>query len=322
MRGRDEVMGRPPDSLTLVFKELPSDRAITLHNENRVYCGSILTPETTTKEHVIGRKFVPTGKLRGQWNLIVRACEPCNGHKSDLEDDISAITMQPDLAGKHSHDDEIVKKEARRKARGAFSRRTNKSVENSRENISVEVPFGDATFTFNLVSPPQIDEARVFELARLQLVAFFYLLTYDPETKRGRYWRGGFFPVMTVRLGDWGNEVMRGFADSVVAWEPHVFADGADGFFKAIVRRHPSADCWSWAIEWNRTTRTIGFFGDQSTAETVGNYLPALKMKRMAEGPGREVRFRTEVPLQDDEDRLFFWEEDANSVGRFRTDDC
>ena len=42
---------------------------------------------------MIGRRFVPKGKLNNQWNLIVRVCIKCNNKKSDLEDDISAISM-------------------------------------------------------------------------------------------------------------------------------------------------------------------------------------------------------------------------------------
>jgi hypothetical protein len=49
-------------------------------------------------------KFVPKGTLENQWNLILNACRNCNGRKADLENDISAITMQPDVLGKHFGD--------------------------------------------------------------------------------------------------------------------------------------------------------------------------------------------------------------------------
>src|SRR5438067_12808695 len=77
----------------------PHNRAIVLKNETCVYCGSELTAGNCTKEHVIGRKFVPKGKLHEEWNLIVRACTSCNHTKSDLEDDISAISLPPDACG-------------------------------------------------------------------------------------------------------------------------------------------------------------------------------------------------------------------------------
>lgn len=82
------------------------------------YCGTPLAPfGGGEQEHVIGRRFVPKGTLSGQWNLIVKACPTCNDHKADLEDDISAITMQPDGLGRFPDDDERLHTEAVRKAR-------------------------------------------------------------------------------------------------------------------------------------------------------------------------------------------------------------
>jgi hypothetical protein len=60
-----------------------------LDNVTCPYCGTALTSKTRTKEHVIGRRFVPVGSLDREWNLILQACGPCNRHKADLEDDIS-----------------------------------------------------------------------------------------------------------------------------------------------------------------------------------------------------------------------------------------
>jgi hypothetical protein len=88
-----------------VLKSLPPNKAILLDNETCVYCGIELSPEIDTEEHVVGRKFVPKGKLDGEWNLIVHACRACNRKKAELEDDISAITMQPDTLGAHAIDD-------------------------------------------------------------------------------------------------------------------------------------------------------------------------------------------------------------------------
>ena len=57
---------------------------IRLNNISCPYCGVMLTCETTDKEHVIGRRFVPKGKLNGNWNLVVNACRTCSGIKADL----------------------------------------------------------------------------------------------------------------------------------------------------------------------------------------------------------------------------------------------
>ena len=169
-------MTKPGKDLT----ELPASAAVLLNNETCVYCGSVLTAEIRTKEDVIGRRFVPKGKLDGQWNLIVQVCGACKQIKSDLEDDLSAISMQPDVFGRHGRDDDDVAAEARRKARGAFSRRTKKLVGDSQEELTVKMPLGGgAEITFNMTAPPQADRTRTFELARLHLMGFFYWITFN-----------------------------------------------------------------------------------------------------------------------------------------------
>ena len=151
------------------------NRAVQLDNETCVYCATVLASTICTKEHVTARRFVPKGKLGGEWNLIVNACQRCNGAKADLENDISAITLRPDAWGRFAHDDVEVMKDATRKSRHAVSRRTKKAVKDSHEEFSIKVPFGPgAMLTFNMTAPPQVDDGRVFELARLQLVAVFY----------------------------------------------------------------------------------------------------------------------------------------------------
>jgi hypothetical protein len=178
------------------LKKLPGHAPIRLDNETCVYCGTVLDVSTRTKEHVVGRRFVPKGNLNKQWNLIVWACRSCNGLKSDFENDLSAISMQPDV---FRHADDSLVAEASRKAQNAFSRRTGKLVKESQERLTIKVPFGaGAEFTFDLTAPPQADSYRVFDLARLQLIAFFYWVTFNPATRRGagfgwaasiRYWR-------------------------------------------------------------------------------------------------------------------------------------
>jgi hypothetical protein len=112
-------------------------KAILLRNRNCVYCGVDLNKDTgSTREHVIGRRFVRKGSLSSQWNLIVRACELCNRTKSDLEDEISAISMQPDLFGQFPSEDERLKFASSRKADRSFSRRTKKRIGDSKETLN------------------------------------------------------------------------------------------------------------------------------------------------------------------------------------------
>lgn len=290
------------------LKILPGNVPILLYNETCVYCGVSLTPENDTKEHVIGRRFVPRGKFDGQWNLIVRACNLCNGKKSDLEDDISAITMQTDGLSKHVIEDDILKQEAERKAANSISRRTGKAVCDSSEKIKIKMPLGpDVKVTFNLSSPPQIQDERVYELARMQLAGFFYWITYDHRIKKGGFWLGLFFALLHSPRSDWGNPVHRHFMESVLNWEPRVLAIGADGFFKTAIRRNPEALCWSWALEWNQNYRVIGFFGEDAPVRSVLTNFPTLKTSTIAQGSNEFTSFRTETPLKESDDCMFEW---------------
>lgn len=286
--------------------EHPLDKPILLDNETCVYCGKALGQDAT-KEHVIGRRFVPKGKLDRQWNLIVRACVDCNNAKSTLENDLSAITMHPDAWGRHASDDESLIIDATRKARRSISMRTGRPVKDSAEKLAVKMPLAPgATFTFTFFAPPQVDSKRLFELARLQLVAFFYWLTYDRSSKRGGYWLGGFHPLMESIRSDWGNTINKSFMETVAAWEPRLLANGADGYFKVSIRRHPKAVCWSWALEWNKKYRIIGFFGERGPAEELVKTFPPLPITSIAEAPNRWTRCRSDMPL-DEEDKLFVW---------------
>ena len=283
------------------MNEIPGNIAIRLNNDTCVYCGTVLTQDMS-KEHVIGRRFVPKGKLQGSWNLIVKACKPCNGKKSDLEDDISAITMQPDAYGRHGHDDEATASEAERKAQSSYSRYTKKTVKDSQENKTVEMPFGQVgTASFNFLAPPQVEPERLFGLARFQLMGFFYWITFDTSSRRGGFWPGGFFPGPAVPRSDWGNPVHRAFMDAVVQWEPRVLACTADGFYKIAMRRYPDADCWSWALEWNKSLRLVGFFGDAQAAQGIASRFPKLEFHTVTQG----WSLRRETPLDESEDRLF-----------------
>lgn len=117
------------------------NRAIVLKNRTCVYCGTYFDGTDHTKEHVIGRRFVPKGKLHDQWNLIVRACMSCNSRKANLEDDISAISMHPDAWGRCADANNDLTTSAYRKAAKSISRKTGKLVGESVEKLSAKIPF-------------------------------------------------------------------------------------------------------------------------------------------------------------------------------------
>ena len=295
------------------LKDLPSDRVIRLTNVSCPYCGVELANEKTDKEHVIARKFVPKGKLHASWNLIVNSCERCNRIKADLEDDISAITMQPDALGRFGHADPTAEAVAIRKAEKSSSRLTHKPVKDSHVQTKLTTRFGqNASVSFGFVAPPQLDSVRAFDLARFQLMAFFYWMTYQTEDKRGYWWPGGFHPILQTNRTDWGNPLIRAFADAVVSWEPRVFGSTADGFYKVAIRKHPQAECWSWAIEWNHASRLVGFIGDFQEAQNISVRFPKLEMHTISEASTATIRYREEVPLRETEDdKLFCWDEET-----------
>lgn len=293
------------------MKYLDHKRVIRLRNGTCPFCGARLESLPSDEDHVIGRRFVPKGVLKASWNLVVRACKKCNGMKSTLEDDISAITMQPDAYGQAARNDARLLAEAERKA-ASTSRRTRKPVGRSQETIGMEAPLFGGRFRFNGTAPPQIDDDRAFELARMQLAAFFYWITFNKESGLGGFWPDGFHPVMSVRRADWGNVLMRGFADHVASWEPRVLATAAEDYFRVAIRRHPEAETWSWALEWNSSFRLIGFFGAREPAQAVVDGLPHPEVVDIPSSPTSGFRYRVEVSLPDDDDQLFASQVDSD----------
>ncbi len=128
------------------------------------------------KEHVVGRRFVPRGSLARSWNLIVRSCSQCNADKGDLEDEISAVAMQPDALGRYPTEGSLYREEAKRKGRGARHRGTGRPVENSRASLDFESGAGPIRLTTSVVGPPPIDETRVLQLCSFHLRGFGYYL--------------------------------------------------------------------------------------------------------------------------------------------------
>lgn len=154
----------PDDEIVVPFTtpstNLPNNKATKLNNTTCVYCGGQGGPGNPMEdEHVIGRKFVPKGTLATGWRLIVRACHHCNHEKSQLEDDISAITLLPALGT--SHKDPKLQALAGGKARRSRSRYTRKPVAQSylREMVEGTLMGGAMQIKFDLIGPPHL-EAR------------------------------------------------------------------------------------------------------------------------------------------------------------------
>ena len=112
--------------------EVPDVGPTRLANTTCPFCGIDLASVHAIKEHLIARRFVPKGTMNNQWNLIANACEVCNSIKGDLEDEISAVTMERDTAGRLPENDARLKRDSHRKGKGARNRSTGRIVAKSR----------------------------------------------------------------------------------------------------------------------------------------------------------------------------------------------
>lgn len=209
-------------------------------------------------------------------------------------------------AGLPNMSDSRVRAEALRRSWKSGSRKTGKAVAASGVELKMSANFdtnAKLTFTFN--GPPQFDDERVYELARLQMMAFFYFLTYDKTKELGHFWTGGFYPVHGTIKTDWGNPIHLTFMKQCHDWDYRLILNTADGYFRAVIRRHPTEECWSWAVEWNDTYRLVGYFGNLEAARVLFAELPQLEVNSVLEGPNRWVRHRVEQSLAEEDDTLF-----------------
>ena len=274
-----------------------------LKNVTCVYCGCAFSKQnTSTADHVIGRNFVPWGSFEANdWNLIIRCCRPCNNLKSALESEVSAITLQPDIGENHA-DPELAEM-ARRKAEKVPSSASGKLVKNSIGNEKIEGSLAPgASISFRFLSAPQLARASVLSLAGAQVAAFFYLISYNQATKSGSGLPGGVTWLHFSRRTDWGSRLFTSFTEATGTWIPRVRVNAAKGHYRtAIKRKDIGTDLWSFALEWNKSHRIIGLFGEaNASAEFVG----ALTFDPLSEA-GTGQRYRAEVPISISEDCLF-----------------
>ena len=289
------------------METLDSKKAIILNNITCPYCGCKLDQMNTTKEHVIGRRFVPKGSLENTWNLILNACRNCNNFKSDLEDDISVITqITSDTTTLNSEE----LKSLRNKANCSISRRTGKKIIESQEFLSIPIRLSPCVnLTFNFSCNPQIDNDRESLLAQLHLMAIFYFMTYDKNIRIGHYWQGAFRCIKTAPKTDWGNNINKAFQQLVSTWEVRFHGNTANGNFRCQIRKPENGLCWSWALEWNKNYRLIGFFGNENIYERYINNIVGVDNKNLILKNEKEsIYMQREVSIKSD-DTLFNFEQ-------------
>ncbi|SBT60899.1 Uncharacterised protein [Plesiomonas shigelloides] len=291
--------------------ELRKDKVVRLENKTCPYCGVELDKSNKTREHVIGRNFVPERSLDNQWNLIVQACRGCNTEKSDLENDISAITLNHAIMY-HKELPETVISHAMRKREKCYSRQTKKLIKDSDIKSSFDTKLANNVYlNIGYQASAQLDDERCYRLAQYHMLAFFYFLTFNEEQQIGFMWPEGFYPIAQAIYSDWGNDELLGFSRVVTDWPIRLHGVTANDFFKVSIKKHPTTSCWSWALEWNKSLRIVGFFGDKSVAEMVANDIPQLEWDIQSQQSGVTQFCRMERMISVEEDILFKMQNDA-----------
>lgn len=281
-----------------MFREGNEKCPTILDNDYCPYCGELISKSEKTKEHVIGRRFVPDGALENCWNLILNCCRHCNNSKSNLEDDISVISQ---LYGA-----EKLSKKLNKKIQESFSRRTNKKIIESNEKLNIELNLNqNVRIAFPAMIPPQIDKERMIELALYYCQAFFYFLTYSVNERRG-YFFESFKCINVCEKSDWGNKCNKKFQDIVFDWKNIFHINTANNNFRVRIREYKELPCWSWAIELNKSYRIIGFFGNEKVYNNfLGMFNCSNHYKKILENDVEAIYFRREIPLAEKDDFLF-----------------
>jgi len=294
--------------------DLPTNQPVRLYNATCPYCGVELGDHNTTKEHVVARRFVPVGSLHQQPNLIVNACRDCNQRKAELEDDLSALSMHPGVGGWRGHETEKLKAEAVRKSEKSISKTTRKPVKDSHEKFDVNLVADGFSMKVSMTGGPQIDFDRARDLAIMQARAFFYWFHYDQETNHGKWWLGQVFEVDQSKRNDWGNVRARWFASLIECWKTPLHFVTAEGHFKLTFKWSSEYQATAIAIEWNQSYRQLFLLAEPEVIEKLATEIPQHAMRDFGSSPsGVKLRGRTEIPLDEADDRLFDFDPSEDS---------
>lgn len=272
-------------------------------NQYCPYCGAFVGAGSvipSDKEHLIGRRFVPTGSLdEGAFNFIFRSCKECNHRKGRAERHVSSITL---FTSPGRAEDSRIDAIARRKAsRDYHPDKKGVLVEDAGERPSVKFRAGPMSVRVEFVSAPQLNQFEAQTLACYHVMALFALVT----TKNCRVKEACRIlpPPQLLHFGyfghgDWGNPHLAEISQRVQAWPCYANVATANGYFRAIMRR--GEKWWFWALEWNRSVRVVGAIAGEDEMPDIFQNLPPLKWVAFPTG-----RIREERPLGDAPDTLF-----------------
>jgi hypothetical protein len=304
----------PAVALAVAFDENPNwkrGRAIVWHHRNRaranihcLYCDTFLGPGTTatvTKEHLIGRRFVPKGSLdSGQrFNFIFSACDECNGHKARFEDHVSAVCMM--WSRRAAEEPSFLAEAFRKTANSYHPLRPGVKIADASEHPRISGSFGDANVQMTFAAPPRIDQSHVSGLAAMHVQALYSLATTRDHRSREslkrlaptNIWILDWYPA-----SDWGNPALVEARKRITRRPPVITVNAAEGAFRATLRRDYAEQPWCWALEWNHAIRVIGAIGDFDSPPSVLAGIQPPRWTPLADG----WRFRPEVPAAEPDD--------------------
>jgi len=275
-------------------------------NKYCLYCGDIVGEpgvKPSDKEHLIGRQFVPIGTLNSNsFNFLFRACQVCNGVKSNAERHVSSVTL---INSPQRKQNRLIDLAAERKARGDFHPdMKGVPVGKAVKEQSIMFPLGNPiTVSLGLVAPPQLN-AKFKELLAFKHIQGLFSLVTAVDIRDGvrmlPYTQFVYFA--DYAHGDWGNPQLREIAKRVEGWRCVVNINSAEGNFRAIMKRHEEFG-WHWALEWNHYCRVVGAIVLPEQGAKHFEELPDLNWSSLPDGSGR---LRLETPLLgQEEDELF-----------------
>jgi hypothetical protein len=296
------------------------DRRPERSNQLCLYCGAFVGPGSAVDsdcEHLVGKKFVPAGKLRGDsFNFLFRACCRCNREKSTAEDHVSSVTL---FTGPARAEDEGVNALAERKAsgsihpiqRGPYGERVPVRDAHWEKTLQGElIPSVGVTVSF--VGPPQLHPPLVHLLARCHVQGFFSLITTrDPTRPETTHLLRPeeCFIYREYAHSDWGNAELREVTRRTAGWPCLGQVYTAEGYFRAKFKRAggPGTE-WFWVLEWNKAVRVIG---SRWIPGAVPPLFEDLVAARRARTRGTGWHMMEETPLAPEDDTLFCKEDIA-----------
>lgn len=278
-------------------------------NEVCLYCNEPFDGANVvaTKEHLVGRNFVPRGSLNGgqSFNFIFNACHACNNDKSTLEGHVSTITqlMSPAVA-----ESAAFSERARAKSHGEIHPWTRRPVAESFHESTIQMRGVGLGIRMGFVGPPQADRDIVYRLALRHVQGLYALVTNPDRTVQPLTL---LFPGWVYVLGyylpsDWGNSQALAASERVRDWTVRARIITASGYFQAMLRRdHAEVGTWFWALEWNRYMRIIGGISYDGQQPSFMRDLPELQWIQSRTPTGAIFRSRQEQPLDEARDDLF-----------------